>query len=172
MNNNLKVRYCVAVNIMLFLFILLVIILCKDKHNSYINYGPNANLYVLSIKIDTTQKYIGLQFFLLFVEFSRVFIYEIATPILSFSIYNPDKKIITEFTKNELQLLANLMWLMNNLTNGLFIMITISQIDIAILRILYSELTTIITIRILLNEKSFVSENDNTSKEELQKLIA
>jgi hypothetical protein len=64
------------------------------------------------------------------------------------------------------------MWLMNNLTNGLFIMITISQIDIAILRILYSELTTIITIRILLNEKSFVSENDNTSKEELQKLIA
>jgi hypothetical protein len=91
---------------------------------------------------------------------------------LSFSIYNPDKKIITEFTKNELQLLANLMWLMNNLTNGLFIMITISQIDIAILRILYSELTTIITIRILLNEKSFVSENDNTSKEELQKLIA
>jgi hypothetical protein len=51
-------------------------------------------------------------------------------------------------------------------------MITISQIDIAILRILYSELTTIITIRILLNEKSFVSENDNTSKEELQKLIA
>jgi hypothetical protein len=33
-------------------------------------------------------------------------------------------------------------------------------------------LTTIITIRILLNEKSFVSENDNTSKEELQKLIS
>jgi hypothetical protein len=60
------------------------------------------------------------------------------------------------------------MWLMNNLTNGLFVMITIYQIDIAILRILYSELTTII----LLKEKSFVSENDNTSKEELQILIA
>jgi hypothetical protein len=60
------------------------------------------------------------------------------------------------------------MWLMNNLTNGLFVMITIYQIDIAILIILYSELTTII----LLKEKSFVSENDNTSKEELQILIA
>ena len=57
---------------------------------------------------------------------------------------------------------------MNNLTNGLFVMITIYQIDIAILIILYSELTTII----LLKEKSFVSENDNTSKEELQILIA
>ena len=57
---------------------------------------------------------------------------------------------------------------MNNLTNGLFVMITIYQIDIAILRILYSELTTII----LLKEKSFVSENDNTSKEELQILFA
>jgi hypothetical protein len=57
-------------------------------------YGPNDNLYVLSIKINTQQKYIFLQFFLLFVEFSRVFTNEIASPILGFNIYNPDKKII------------------------------------------------------------------------------
>jgi hypothetical protein len=121
-------------------------------------YGPNDNLYVLSIKINTPQKYIYLQVFLLFVEFSRVFTNEIASPILGFNIYNPDKKVITEFTKNELQLLANTMWLINSLTTSLFVMITISQIDIAILRTIYSEITTIITIRILLNEKKFICE--------------
>ena len=29
-------------------------------------------------------------------------------PVLGFSIYNPDKKVITEFTKNELQFYAML----------------------------------------------------------------
>ena len=81
---------------------------------------------------------------------------------MGFNIYNPDKKIIKEFTKNELQLLANIMWLINSLTNALFILITISQIDIAILRILYSEITTIFTIRLLLNDKTFIVENDET----------
>jgi hypothetical protein len=132
-------------------------------------YGPNDNLYVLSIKINTQQKYIFLQFFLLFVEFSRVFTNEIASPILGFNIYNPDKKIITEFTKNELQLLANMMWLINSLTKSLFVMITISQIDIAILRTIYSEITTIITIRMLLNEKKFIYE-DNVEPIELDNL--
>ena len=34
-------------------------------------------------------------------------------------------------------------------------MITISQIDIALLRILYSQLTSVFTIQLLLNEKEF-----------------
>ena len=169
MKNNYKLRYCVILNFTLFFIILFVILICKDNNNYYMTYGPNDNLYILSIKINTQQKYIFLQFFLLFVEFSRVFTNEIASPILGFNIYNPDKKIITEFTKNELQLLANMMWLINSLTNSLFVMITISQIDIAILRTIYSEITTIITIRMLLNEKKFIYE-DNVEPIELYNL--
>jgi hypothetical protein len=100
-----------------------------------------------------------LQVFLIGVESSRVFINEIASPILGFNIYNPDKKVITEFSKNELQILANTMWFINSITNSLFVMITISQIDIALLRTLYSEITTIFTIRMLLNEKEFTYDN-------------
>lgn len=169
MKNNYKLRYCVILNFILFFIILFVILICKNNNNYYMTYGPNDNLYVLSIKINTQQKYIFLQFFLLFVEFSRVFTNEIASPILGFNIYNPDKKIITEFTKNELQLLANMMWLINSLTKSLFVMITISQIDIAILRTIYSEITTIITIRMLLNEKKFIYE-DNVEPIELDNL--
>ena len=158
MENRIKLRYCVAINCIVFAFILLVITICRDNQINYLNYGPNNNLYVLSVKIDTISKYLYLQLFLICVECSRVFINEIASPILGFNIYNPDKKVITEFSKNELQLLANVMWFINSLTNSLFVMITISQIDIAILRILYSEITTIFTIRLLLNEKEFVYE--------------
>ena len=160
MENRLKLRYCVIFNIFLFIIIIIVIAFCKDDDSTYINYGPNDELSVLNVKIDNIKKYMILQLFLLFIEFSRVFINEIASPLLAFSIYNPDKKIITDFTKNELQLLANLLWLINSLISTLFIMITITQIDIAVLRVIYSEITTIITIRLLLNEKEFINKND------------
>ena len=52
------------------------------------------------------------------------------------------------------------MWLINSLTSALFVLITISQFDIAILRIIYSEITTIFTIRLLLNEKEFTNEKN------------
>lgn len=156
METRLKLRYCVVLNIFLFTIIIITVALCKsDSNTSYTTFGPNNNLYILSVPINTVGKYIGLQFFLLFIECSRVFINEVATPILGFNIYNPDKKVITEFTKNELQIMANIMWAINSLTNGLFVMITISQLDIAILRIIYSEITTVFTIRMLLNEKEF-----------------
>ena len=53
------------------------------------------------------------------------------------------------------------MWLINSLTSALFVLITISQFDIAILRIIYSEITTIFTIRLLLNEKEFTNEKNS-----------
>lgn len=77
---------------------------------------------------------------------------------MGFNIYNPDKKVITEFTKNELQIMANCMWFINSLIGALSIMVTISQLDIAILRVVYAELTSIYTIRMLLNEKEFINE--------------
>jgi hypothetical protein len=63
------------------------------------------------------------------------------------------------------------MWLINSLTSSLFVMITISQIDIAILRIIYSEITTIFTIRILLNEKEFCYNKINDDEIELDNLV-
>jgi len=163
MKNNFRLKCCVFMNFLLFIFIVMsVVIFNNNNNNNYFKYGPNDDLDILGIKINTTDKYIYLQLFLCFVEMSRAWTNEIASPILGFNIYNPDKKIITEFTKNELQLLANIMWLINSLTNALFILITISQIDIAILRILYSEITTIFTIRLLLNDKTFINENETT----------
>ena len=79
-----------------------------------------------------------------------------AHPILGFSIYNPDKKIITEFTKNQLQVYGNLMYLIDSVRGVFTILVTISQVDIALVGVLVSEITGIFTIRMLLNEKQFI----------------
>jgi len=79
---------------------------------------------------------------------------------MGFSIFNPDKKVIHDFGKVELQIYANLFWLISALRSTINILISISQFDIALLRVIYSELASVYTIRILLNEKQFSTSND------------
>lgn len=160
-NNNRRLKYCIIANFALLFFISFIILFMKDSDDKYFIIGPNDNLSIMSIKINTINRYLFLQIFIAFVEIVRVVVNEIASPILGFNIYNPDKKVITEFTKNELQIMANCMWFINSLISALSIILTISQIDIAVLKVLYSELTTIYTIRLLLNDKIF---NDNESE--------
>ena len=171
-NNNDRLKRCIFINFILLFIIIIFISTFKEPNDKYFRIGPNNDLSIMSIKINSTERYILLQIFIAFTEITRVIINEIASPILGFNIYNPDKKIITEFNKNELQVMANCMWFINNLISALYIMVTISQLDIAILKVIYSELTSIYTIRLLLNEKHFVKENNNNSEDENIELLS
>lgn len=159
-NNNQRLKKCIFINFALLSLIILVISILKNPNDKYFRFGPNEDLSIMSLKINTKNRYILFQIFIAFTEVTRVVINEIASPILGFNIYNPDKKVITEFDKNELQIMANSMWFINNLISALYIMVTISQVDIAILKVIYSELTCIYTIRMLLNEKQFVKKTE------------
>lgn len=85
----------------------------------------------------------------------EVFVNEIGSPVLGFNVYNPDKKVITDFTKNELNFLANAMWLTNGVRSVFSVVASVSQIDLALCSVFISELASIITVRLLLNEKEF-----------------
>ena len=80
---------------------------------------------------------------------------EIAEPILAFTIYNPDKKNIDNFGKNELQFYGNTLYFIDSIRYVFTIMLAVTQIDIALFDALIGELTTVFTIRMLLNEKTF-----------------
>ena len=113
----------------------------------------------MSVTLDTWTKYIVFQVFIAVIVISNVYINEVAGPILGFNIYNPDKKEITEFTRIELQLYANTIWMINALKSVTMIVISISQIDIALLRVIYGEIMSWFTIRMLLLEKKFTKED-------------
>jgi hypothetical protein len=88
-------------------------------------------------------------------ETSEVFISEIAMPFIDFNIYNPDKRVITEFTRFELNIFANLMYILNALKKLLMLIVSISQFDIALSKVIYSGLTRVFTIYFILSEKKF-----------------
>lgn len=122
---------------------------------NYWRVGPSDSLVILDVKIDTFRKYCALLVFIAFIKATEVISNDVGQPILSFNIFDPHKKHISEFTKLELQLFGNAVYLMGSVRAVFMVMITIAQIDIALVAVLIAELASVYTIRLLLNEKKF-----------------
>ena len=159
MNVNNKLRICIFANALLLSGIIVIIALCGSKESKYWRFGPNEDLVLINVHINTWNKYYYLLGVITFIKITQVIIGEIAHPIIGFNIYNPDKKNITHFTKFELQLYGNIMYFIDSVRSVLMIMLSITQIDIALFGTIICEITSIFTIRMLLNEKIFVKKN-------------
>jgi hypothetical protein len=172
MNENKKVKLCFILNLILLIIVIVLNIIFASDTNKYLRFGPNNDLIVISVKIDTFEKYIGLLITISIIKITKALIDEYGGPVLDFTIYNPDKKIITEFYKNELYLLANFMYLISDLRYIFQLMATISQIDIALYGTLMSFIGSLITSRLLLNEKVFIKNNEEKNEiEEINNTI-
>lgn len=154
-----KVKICLFANILLLLLIIILNIIFSSEYNKYFRFGPNKDLIIISIQIDNYEKYTILLTIISFVKITKVIITEIGNPVLNFNIYNPDKNIITEFTKNELYILANSMNFISDIRRIFQLMVTISQIDIALYSVFMSTIGSLITTRLLINEKKFLKKN-------------
>ena len=164
---NRKLKICVFSNLLLLSFVISIILLFKDDKSTYLRWGPQDDLIIISVAINNMTKYFMLLGIIAIIKISDVVIAEIASPIIGFNIYNPDKIVITDFTKNELQFYGNSMYLIDAIKAVLLIMVNISQIDIALWGVIVSETTSLFTIRMLLNEKEFKLNNDSELKDPL-----
>ena len=97
---------------------------------------------------------------LLFTQTIDMLVSEFANPILAFNIYNPDKEVITDFTHCELQFFAQSLWFINGVRAALMLIVTISQFDIAVAKVVYTELTGLFTVYFLLSEKRFALDEE------------
>ena len=134
---------------------------------SELKFGPDESLNIIGIKINDWTKYIGIVVVNSILKVIDVFINDIGSPNLAFSIFNPSQTIVYGFTKNQLQILANLMWFSNSFSSIFRTMIMVSRIDISIICMLFQELASVFTIRYLLNNKNaFIPYFDSKEDEE------
>jgi len=150
-----RLKICILGQALLLISVIIPIILLANKQSTYYRFGPNEDLIIISIKINTWTRYGILLLYVFIFRVCKVFITELGMPILSFNIYNPNQKKIEGFTRNELQVQANIMYMMNAIRYALTLQLSIVQIDIAIISAIFSELASIPTIYILLKEKEF-----------------
>jgi len=167
LTNSRKVWLCLIGNVITMILVLIFVCIFRDDSSKYFRFGPNEDLIVISILINTWNKWVGLILFIGIIKSCDVLVNELGSPILGFRIYNPDKKVIDDFTKNELNFLANAMWFTNSFRSVLMVVVNITQFDIALSGMIMSEIISIFTVRHLLNTKKFVkgksenkSEND------------
>ena len=169
LTNSRKVWLCLIGNIITMILVLIFVCIFRDDSSKYFRFGPNEDLIVISILINTWNKWFGLILFIGIIKSCDVLVNELGSPILGFRIYNPDKKVIDDFTKNELNFLANAMWFTNSFRTVLMVVVNITQFDIALSGMIMSEILSIFTVRHLLNTKKFVkskSENDGGDSDE------
>ena len=175
-----KLKWCVRGNVSV-LLMLIVVVFVFDDDGKYARFGPSDDLIVISVKINTYAKYGALLGFMALINIIQIFSEDIGNPILGFNIFNPDKKHITDFTKDELWRDAMLMFSSGAFRSPLLMMMTISQIDVALFSVLVKELVGAITMRILLNEKTFgpapdedadgTTPNENEENDKLVELV-
>jgi len=171
MNARNKLKYCSIIYTIIIAVIILLVFFFHSKDN-YFRWGvPESNkegLYILSVKIDNYYKYSVLLLLISVIRIVKVLVNEIADAILSFRIYNPDKKEIDDFSKCELQFYGNYLYLIDSLRYIFTLMIVITQIDLALFGVMIDQITTVFTIRYLLNEKKFINMDENY--EEIEEL--
>lgn len=118
--------------------------LFNNYNSPYFRFGWSDNFTFVSLNIDS-----GCKYFLLFISLinlADVLTNEVVDPILYFTTYNPDKKIITKFTKSELQNYSNIIFLIHTFKKFLQVLIIISQIDVTFISIISSQILGIIFI--------------------------
>jgi hypothetical protein len=159
-----KIRMCLCLNVFLLIFIG-TCITTFASNSKYFRFGPNEDFILISVKINTYERYIFLLFLIACNNCIKVLISELGEPILVFNVYNPDKNIITEFTKCQLLFYANSMFFIGNTRRVFEVMITITQIDIALFSIIVEQMVSICTVYFLVSEKTFVNGGSIISQE-------
>jgi len=152
-----KIRLCLLINLILFIT-LFTLITTFGTDSKYFRFGPNEDFIIISVKINNMARYYILLLLIAFINIAKVIIQELGEPVLVFNVYNPDKKVITDFTKFQLKLYANLMFILSNVRNVFNVMITVTQIDIAFYSVVVEQITSFFNINMLVNEKQFQSK--------------
>ena len=153
-----RLKICIIGQLLTLIAVIIPTVLLANKNSTYFRFGPNEELIIISIKINTWTRYGILLGYIMTFRVCKVFINELGMPILQFNIYDPNRKIIKGFTRMELQVLANIMFTLSAVSYAFSLQFAIVQIDIAVLSGIFSEVAAIPTINILLREKEFVDE--------------
>ena len=146
------------VNIALVVVVIAIVISFNEGNTPYLNVGWHPDLFILGCNINTRGKYICLILLLGLLEAVDVYINDTIYPYISNNVRNNNVKHIKEFSKNELRLLTNGSYVMSSIKYTLLIMVSISQIDISLIKVLFGEITCLFTTDIQLSEKTYGQE--------------
>lgn len=142
-----------------------VVVLCifsvtmfRDDASKYYRFGSHDDLILISVRLNTWGRYFTALTIIAIIQSSKTIFKNLAKPFVHFATYDDNRTVITEFGKLELQIYTNTIFFLSILRSLLTTVVAITQIDIGIFGLIVSEAVLIITIRMMLNRKTFIKE--------------
>ena len=175
MNKILLLKYCIYINLLIFLMFGSSFYIFHTYNTQYFRVGWSSSFIFVSIPIDTPLKYFLLCGFITLMNISEICMNDVATPLIQFSTYNPYKTHINDFSRVELELYSNTIYLIQNAKRFISIFTILSQIDIALISLISSQATAGFIIKYLLDQKHFTNnesiELDYSNVQELFPIV-
>ena len=132
----------------------------NNLYDTYIVFGPNENLVVLSILVDTWWKYTICTIALVILAVIDSIISQTVMNTVYNDVWNASTKNVLHFTsEGTLQAYAQIMYTLNAIRYILSIKVQITQIDLALITTAATQLMTIWSLRKALAGKTFVTKN-------------
>lgn len=155
-----KAQFALAVNVAALSFVLCLILIYHTE-TAYFRFGPSDTLSVVSVKVNTVPRYAAVILVLLLLGVADVIVSEIGEPVLGFRIYNPfagsAQEPIVQFSRLELQLMGNAMYLVSHLRYVFAVVATVTQVDLALWTVFFKEGASVFTVWYLLRDKKFMT---------------
>lgn len=104
----------------------------KDDKNEYFKFGYNPDLIVVSVRIDTYERYCWMMSILTIVTLCRAYVSEVGSPILRYYIYDMNTTEITDISFCRLQVLSTSIYTLTALRDIFLLKAGIAQLDIAL----------------------------------------
>ena len=159
MENKYILQVCTAINLFFLLFLVGCFFIFDDHTSNYFRIGWHKDFVFVSITIDNPLKYFLLIIFISILNITEIFLNDLAFPIINFSTYNPYKTEIHDFTRLELEMYSNVLYFIIGAKRLFQIATAVTQIDLAIITLLSSQVSIYFVIKYFLDKKRFISNN-------------
>lgn len=143
------------INIVVTLAVIVLVSVFHDDNSTFMRYGWHSNFAVLGIPIDTGGRYWCLLAVLGILEALDVFINDTIFPYVNNNVRDNNVTHIPEFSRREIQFITNGTFFLTSLKYTFYVIVSISQVDVALVRVLIGETACIFTTSLQLAGKTF-----------------
>jgi len=148
-----------------FFQILVIVFFLTSPSISFISFGPSDKLYVAGIAISSWGKYLALLTYITIAKMIRTTAQDAVIPFMQNHCYDTNVKVIYNYGRKEIIGLEFVNSVAFQFGHIFDLMVTISQIDLAVYELFVGEIVGSVILTFYLRDKEFVnSEQQHQSK--------
>lgn len=159
-----KLKFCLRLNLFVIGLCVAFFIGCAEP--DALQFGPSDDFVVLGVQINTWARYVVFNALIVLIQQALLLTEEFALPYIDFTVYNFKCVTIADFTRLGMQLMTNGIYSSKEALKYIKMMILISRPDALLFTYLAEELLSIVTVYIILGEKTFPMDSEIINKPE------